>query len=96
MFGKFKVEPIGDNALLAKVTVDGKEVRCRGYEISHCVDEIPMVSLEIIAIPEYEHDAVIQVKDLEQIAKLMDEKDFNDFCNIWKRIHGVDLEDDCK
>ena len=96
MFGRFKVEPVEDGCLYAKVTVDGKEVRCRGYEISHSVEEIPIVSLEIIATPEYEHDAIIQVKDLEQIAKLMYEKDFNEFCKMWKEIHGIGTEDDCK
>ena len=84
MLYKFKVEPTGEGDIFAKVTIDGQAVRCRGYNIRHVVDEIPTVELEICAIPDYEHDVIVHVGNKEEIARLMDKKEFEEFCEIWR------------
>ena len=87
MIHKFKVEPIENCPALARVTIDDKPIRCRGYKIEHHVDEVPTVELGILAIPECEMDAIIGITNKEEIARLMDKEEFEKFCEIWREIH---------
>lgn len=86
-----KIEPLGENCTCAKVLIDGQSIRCRGYNISHYVDEIPTVALDLACIPTYEHDVVVQVENKEEIARLMDENEFMEFCKIWNDIHSEEV-----
>ena len=88
MLYQFKVEPNGNGAMYAKVSVDGQAVRCRGYNIRHVVDEVPTVELEMCAIPDYEHEVEIKVSNKAEIASLMDKTEFEKFCEIWRGIHN--------
>lgn len=88
MVHKFKVEPVENSYKYAKVTVDDNAVRCKGYTLRHYVDEIPTVELDLCAVPEVEHDVVIQISNKEEIARLMDKTEFEDFCNIWKEVYN--------
>lgn len=83
-----KIEPIEDRVQCARVIVDNIPIKCRGYSISHGVDEVPKVELELCCIPKYEHDVVTQISNKEEIARLMDEAEFEEFCKIWKDVHN--------
>lgn len=88
MVHKFKVEPVENSYKYAKVTVDDNAVRCKGYTLRHYVDEIPTVELDLCAVPEVEHDVVIQVGNKEEIARLMNYSEFQEFCRIWEEVHN--------
>ena len=83
-----RIVPVEDRVQCARVIVDDMLVQCRGYSISHSIDEVPTVKLELCCIPKYEHDVVIQIGNKEEIARLMDEKEFEEFCKIWKEVHN--------
>lgn len=88
MLHKFKVEPWGEGQIYARVSVDGQLVRARGYRISHNAAEVPIVEIEMCAIPDYEHEVEIKVSNKEEIAKLMDKTEFEKFCETWREIHN--------
>lgn len=85
---KFKVEPIDEFVGRARVTIDDKPIRCRGYELRHYVDEFPSVDIEIACVPQIEETATISVSNKEEIASLMDKSEFEEFCKIWEKING--------
>ena len=87
MIHKFKVEPKENSPVCARVTIDDKPIRCRGYKIEHHVEELPTVELELLAIPECEMDAITRIVNKAEIASLMDEEEFDKFCKIWREIH---------
>ncbi len=84
---KFKVEPIEGNQACAKVTVDGKQCLCSSYKIEHYAGSLPRVDISLIADAQYEHDAEINIVNLDIIASLMDKKTFKKFCRVWEDIH---------
>lgn len=88
MLHQFKVKPTYNGSIYAKVTVDGQEVCCRGYNIRHVVDEVPIVEIEMCAIPDYEHEVEIRVSNKAEIASLMDKTEFEKFCELWRGIHN--------
>lgn len=83
-----KIEPIEDRAQCARVIVDDMPIRCRRYSIKHSVEEVPTVELELCCIPKYEHEVVTQISNKEEIARLMDKTEFEEFCKIWKEVHN--------
>ena len=85
---KLKIEPVESRIECARVIVDDIPVQCRGYSISHSIDEVPTVELELCCIPKYEHDVVTQISNKEEIARLMDKAEFEEFCKIWKEVHN--------
>lgn len=87
MIHKFKVEPMGDSYKYAKVSIDGNAVLCQGYTLKHYVDSIPTVEIDLCAFPQVEHDVVIQVGNKEEIARLMNYSEFQEFCRIWEEVH---------
>ena len=90
---KFKFEPF-DEYGRGKVTIDDKTIKCRGYELRHCVDEFPSVNIEVVCVPQIEENAIISVSNKEDIAALMDREEFEKFCKIWERVHktGISTE----
>lgn len=85
---RFKVEPIDGSDIKASVYIDGEEIKgCQRYNISHLAGGIPIVTLDFIGIPLYEHDAVITVSSKVDIARVMSKEEFEEFCRIWTRIH---------
>lgn len=86
-FHDIRIEPIKNFAKGAKVYIDGIPIRCRSYLIQHGVDRIPRVSLDVNAIPDIVHRADVMVGNKAEIARLMDEKEFQTFCDTWHRIH---------
>lgn len=83
-----KIEPIGSGIECARVIVDDMPIKCRGYSINHSIDEVPTVKLELCCIPKYEHYVATQISNKEEIARLMDETEFEEFCRIWKEVHN--------
>lgn len=81
----FKVEPIERGR--AKVYIDGKPIRCRGYSLEHFVDCVPSVQLEMCVSPQIDENVRIEVANKKEIAELMDKNEFEQFCEIWKRVH---------
>ena len=83
---KFKFEPF-DEIGRGRVTIDGKPIKCIGYELRHYVGEVPSVDIEVVCIPQIEENAIISVSNKEEIAMLMDKEEFYEFCKIWKEVH---------
>lgn len=92
MIHKFKVEPIENAPVCARVMIDEKPIRCRGYKTEHHVAELPTVELEVLAIPQCEMDAIVEITNKEEIASLMDKEEFEKFCEIWGTIHNEKIE----
>ena len=87
MIHKFKVEPIENAPVCARVTIDDKPIRCRGYKIEHHAEELPTVELDILAIPECDMHAIIGITNKEELARIMDKEEFEKFCEIWRNMH---------
>lgn len=85
---KFKVEPIEGQLTCAKVSVDNEKCLCSSYEISHHAGEVPTAKISLAIGIKYEHDAIIDIANLHEIASLMDKNLFNRFCKIWGNIHN--------
>lgn len=84
---KFRFEPM-DECGRGKVTIDDKSIKCTGYELRHYVGEVPSVDIEIGCVPQIEENATVKISNKEEIAMLMDKKEFNEFCEIWKEVHN--------
>lgn len=86
---KFSTEPLDDNCIRERVFIDGQEVKCCGYTLIHDLDEVPCVILELPVTPRIKDKAVLlHVENKEEIARLMDKTEFEEFCKIWKEIHN--------
>lgn len=86
MFHKFSTEQI--NELRERVLIDGNYIRCTGYTLTHKVDEVPILELEIPIVQEIKDQyVVVKVSNKEEIANLMDLNEFNEFCKIWNELH---------
>ena len=83
---KFRFEPM-DELGRGRVTIDDKSIKCTGYELRHYVGEVPSVDIEISCVPQIEENAIVKVSNKEEIAMLMNKKEFNEFCEIWKEVH---------
>ena len=84
---KFRFEPM-DECGRGRVTIDDKTIKCTGYELRHYVGEVPSVDIEIGCVPQIEENATVKISNKEEIAMLMDKKEFNEFCEIWKEVHN--------
>lgn len=88
MMHEVTIQSLGD--CRQEIKVDGQNVSgCFGYNLSCRVDEIPALTLEINALPiSVSVPAEVKIQNLEEIARLMDEKDFKEFCGIWNDTHA--------
>lgn len=85
MLHTFLTEPIDDYR--ERVLIDGQPVRCCGYTLSHRIDEVPYLEMEMPIIPQIKDKAVVvNVANKEEIARLMDKDEFDEFCEIWKEV----------
>lgn len=87
---KIKIEPAKENSIYTKIMIDGKPIRCYGYRIGQRVDEVPVIELEVCAVPQVDGAAIVHVSNKEEIARLMDAEEFEEFCEIWKEVHWND------
>lgn len=88
MFHRFRVEQIDDYAIREKVFIDDVPIRCSGYVLKHNVNEVPVLSISIPVIPNINEKANVEIENLEEIARFMDEDTFKEFCETWKEVHG--------
>lgn len=87
MFHKFSTEQI--DSYREKVFIDGNPIMCIGYTLTHRVDEVPTLELEMPIVPEIKEKYVVaQISNKEEIARLMDYNEFNKFCEIWNEVHS--------
>lgn len=88
MIHKFSTEPLDDFSIRERVYIDGQPIRCSGYVLVHNINEVPRVVMTIPAITKAKEECVdLEIANKEEIAKLMDKKEFEEFCEIWKRLH---------
>lgn len=87
MIHKFQVKPIDENPCYAKVSIDGQNIRCSGYKLEHYVDCVPRVYIEVPIIPEIKENVIVHVANKEEIARLMDLDEFEEFQRIWNEVH---------
>lgn len=87
---KIKIEPVKENSIYTKIMIDQKPIRCYGYIVKQQVDEVPVVELEVCAVPNVEGEAIVHVSNKEEIARLMDSEEFKEFCEIWNEVHWND------
>ena len=85
---KFKVDPIDGHPDAAQITIDDKPILCRGYELKHYSGSRAEVNIEIICVPKLEDNATVNVSNKEEIAALMEREEFEEFCEIWGKIHN--------
>lgn len=90
---KNRVEIINNGSCKTQVRINDKAIRCYGYDISQSVGYLPEIELQLMPdnIDLLFEDSEIIIKDLRQIAELMDEELFNQFCEIWKDKHDKNL-----
>lgn len=89
MLHKVEIKPLDD--LRQEIKIDGQNIRCVGYNLHCYVDEIPMIELEI---PAYLAEFVsipmeVRIKNLREIAKMMDYENLKEFVEIWCDLHDV-------
>ena len=86
-FHNVRVEGEQDFPNLSRVFIDGEKVKCRKYVITQCIDEAPIVELELLGFGDIEHIAKVRIADMENIAKAMDKAEFERFCEIWNEMN---------
>lgn len=86
MLHTFSTERIDD--VRERVLIDGQSVRCTEYALFHSLDHVPTLHLELPIIPNIKDTMVqMEISNKEEIARLMDKKEFDEFCEIWKEVH---------
>lgn len=86
MFHKFSTEQI--ESCREKVFIDGNSIRCTGYTLTHQVDEVPILEIEMPIVPEIKDQyVVVQISNKEEIARFMNKSEFEEFCRIWKELN---------
>lgn len=84
---EFKVEPIGDNGLRAKIYIDGEKINCSSYRLVHEAGNLPRAYIQVYIEPYIKENASVEILNKKNIAQIMDEDEFNKFCNIWHEEH---------
>lgn len=84
---KVKIEPIEEHPTCARVYIDDEPVRCSGYNLKQYIGELPSIELEMFITPSCEHNMIVHISNKEEIARLMDKAEFEEFCEIWKEVH---------
>lgn len=78
------------NALGGHIFVDEKEVMVTSYQLRQNANEIPVLKLEIpFLISDVERDCCkIEFDKLDDLARIMDEKELNSFVSLWQKYHS--------
>lgn len=80
--------PNDDAPIPTIVKVDGENVRCRRYKLEQSIETIPVLELDLVAIPSVEHNQVtVKVSNKREIAACMDYQEFKEFCDVWNHLH---------
>lgn len=77
------------NRLGAHIIIDGKEIAARSYNLKQDLDEIPILSLDIPCFTLVNRDyCKIEFGMLDDLARIMDEKELNSFISMWQKYHS--------
>ena len=72
------------------ILIDGVSASnsCIGYSVSQIAGELPKVTLDMIPEVLLEIKGQLEISNLGDLARIMDKDMFNDFCVMWKTLHG--------
>lgn len=87
---KVKIEPIEEFPTCSRISIDGNYIQCSGYTIKHYAGQLPVIELDVFVVPSCEQDMIVHVINKEEIARLMDKSEFDEFCEIWNEVHKND------
>lgn len=72
------------------ILIDGVSVSksCIGYSVSQKGGELPKVTLDMFPRMFLEIKGQLEISHLGDLARVMDREMFNEFCVMWKTLHG--------
>lgn len=86
-----EVTIISDNKTCGtQIIIDGKEVSATRFNISQSVHEVSTLDLEIPCFHIVNQICVVNIKGLDDVARLMDEETLNRFMSLWQKYHAED------
>lgn len=78
-----------DGGTKTSIQIDGNNIHFyRGYTVSQKEGEIPVVTLEMIPTLALEVKGEVRIEHLGDLARVMDEPLFREFCTLWNGLHG--------
>ena len=85
---EIKISNIGIDG--TDILVDGTSVSksCIGYSVRKIAGELPKVTLDMIPAVLLEIKGQLEISHLGDLARVMDKDMFNEFCVMWKTLHG--------
>ena len=93
-FHKIDINGIEGHPEAATVKIDGVEVCARAYSIVHEAQKLPLMNINLIAVPTLSMNGKVRVSNKEELAKCFDQEEFDEFCKIWRETQdnlvGVD------
>lgn len=87
MLHNVQIFPVYDT-LRTILKIDGEPIKATSYTLYQDAGELPHINIEM-PIMAYVDDGrmVCVIENKEQIAKVMDPDEFNEFCKIWHELH---------
>ena len=84
-----EVKIINNSGVRTEVVIDGYAIQsCSGYTVSQSAGEIPRITIEMIPPILMEIKGTLAIDHLRDLARIMDEQVFNEFCVLWRSLHG--------
>lgn len=78
-----------DGGAKTSIQIDGNAIKsCNGYTVSQSAGEIPVVTLKMIPAFALEVKGEVRIEHLGDLARVMDELLFREFCALWSGLHG--------
>ena len=90
MFHEVSIENIEKGSCRTRVTVDGRKVHAKSYSLRQSALEFPVLNLEIGCIGKWSANGTYEVilDGLDDLARIMDEKELNSFVSLWQKYHS--------
>lgn len=86
-----EVTILSDNkACGTKIIIDGKEISAIGFDLSQSVGEVSTLDLEIPCFHIVNQVCLVNLKGIDDVARLMDEETLNKFMSLWQKYHAED------
>lgn len=85
---EIKISNIGTT--VTDLLIDGTSVSksCIGYSVRQIAGEPPRITLDMIPEVLLEIKGQFEISHLGDLARVMDNDMFNEFCVMWKTLHG--------
>lgn len=90
MTHEIKIEPIMERTPCCTLSHDGQVINgVTAYGISQKAGDYPEVTLEMACNTSisFVQDCNVKVSNKREIATVMDESEFKEFCDIWHEVH---------